>query len=76
MLLDFVVNVGVTTLSNTYVFVPNQGVAVDGVISGGDYPYSLVGVGTDVVITGGGDYTPYVWLSKCNNVRKTITENW
>ena len=56
---EFVVNVGVTTLSNTYIFVPNQGVAVNGVIAGGDYPYTLVGVGTDAVITGGGDYTPY-----------------
>ena len=44
---------------NTYLFLPNQGVAVEGVIAGGDYPYSLVGVGTDAVITGGGDYTPY-----------------
>ena len=33
--------------------------AVGGVLAGGDYPYTLVGVGTDAVITGGGDYGPY-----------------
>ena len=55
----FTVNVGPTTSANIYQFVPNQGVAVGGVISGGDYEYTLVGVGTDAMITGGGDYTPY-----------------
>ena len=59
----FTCNVGATAGANTYVFLPNQGVAVDGVISGGDYPYSLSGVGTDAVITGGGDYTPYVFVN-------------
>ena len=67
----FTVNVGPTTSSNIYQFLPNQGVAVDGVISGGDYPYTLVGVGTDAVITGGGDYTPYVYVSSnANNVQR------
>ena len=55
----FTVNVGPTTSSQIYSFVPNQGVAVEAVISGGDYPYQLNGIGTDAVITGGGDYTPY-----------------
>ena len=50
---EFVVNVGATGGANMYQFLPNQGVAVEGVITGGDYPYSLVGVGTDAVITGG-----------------------
>ena len=59
----FTCNVGATAGANTYVFLPNQGVAVDGVISGGDYPYTLSGVGTDAVITGGGDYTPYVFVN-------------
>jgi len=62
---EFVVNVGSTGGANTYVFLPNQGVAVEGVIAGGDYPYTLVGVGTDAVITGGGDYTPY-WFQNAN----------
>ena len=56
---EFVVNVGPTTSSNLYQFIPNQGVANEGVIAGGDYPYTFVGIGTDAVITGGGDYTPY-----------------
>ena len=59
----FTCNVGATAGANTYVFLPNQGVAVDGVISGGDYPYTLSGIGTDAVITGGGDYTPYVFVN-------------
>ena len=67
----FTVNVGPTTSANVYTFVPNQGIAVEGVISGGDYPYSLVGIGTDAVITGGGDYTPYVYVSSnANNVER------
>ena len=67
----FTVNVGPTTSANVYQFVPNQGIAVEGVISGGDYPYSLVGIGTDAVITGGGDYTPYVYVSSnANNVER------
>ncbi len=67
----FTVNVGPTTSANVYQFVPNQGIAVEGVIAGGDYPYSLVGVGTDAVITGGGDYTPYVYVSSnANNVER------
>jgi len=67
----FTVNVGPTTSANVYQFLPNQGVAVEGVISGGDYPYTLVGVGTDAVITGGGDYTPYVYVSSnANNVER------
>jgi hypothetical protein len=50
----FTCNVGVTTLGNfTHLFVPNQGVAVEGVISGGDYGHTFSGVGTDAVITGG-----------------------
>ena len=56
----FSCNVGATGGANRYVFLPNQGVAVDAVISGGDYPYTLSGVGTEAVINGGGDYTPYV----------------
>ena len=55
----FTVNVGPTTSSQMYAFVPNQGVAVDAVIAGGAYPYNLSGIGTDAMITGGGDYTPY-----------------
>ena len=67
----FTVNVGPTTSANVYQFVPNQGIAVEGVIAGGDYPYSLVGIGTDAVITGGGDYTPYVYVSSnANNVER------
>ena len=67
----FTVQVGPTTSSNYYQFLPNQGVAVNGVISGGDYPYTLVGVGTDAVITGGGDYTPYWYQSSvANNVQR------
>ena len=67
----FTVNVGPTTSANVYTFVPNQGIAVEGVIAGGDYPYSLVGIGTDAVITGGGDYTPYVYVSSnANNVER------
>ena len=50
----FTCNVGVTTLGNfTHLFVPNQGVAVEGVISGGDYGHTFAGIGTDSVITGG-----------------------
>ena len=50
----FTANVGVTTLGNfIHSFVPNQGVAVEGVISGGDYGHTFSGVGTDAVITGG-----------------------
>ena len=55
----FTVDVGATGGANIYQFIPNQGVAVGGVLAGGDYPYTLVGVGTDAVITGGGDYGPY-----------------
>ena len=58
-------------------FLPNQGVAVDGVIAGGDYPYTLVGIGTDAVITGGGDYTPY-WFKmqlQMNNVERPSQQN-
>ena len=36
----FTVNVGPTTSSQIYSFVPNQGVAVEAVISGGAYPYA------------------------------------
>ena len=64
---EFVVNVGATGGANMYQFLPNQGVAVEGVIAGGDYPYTLSGVGTDAVITGGGDYTPYVFVSANTN---------
>ena len=63
----FTVDVGSTGGANIYQFVPNQGVAVEAVISGGDYPYSLSGIGTDAVITGGGDYTPYVFVSATTN---------
>ena len=63
----FTVDVGATGGANIYQFVPNQGVAVEAVISGGDYPYSLSGIGTDAVITGGGDYTPYVFVSANTN---------
>ena len=50
----FTANVGVTTLGNfIHSFVPNQGVAVEGVIAGGDYGHTFSGVGTDAVITGG-----------------------
>ena len=50
----FTANVGVTTLGNfLHSFVPNQGVAVEGVIAGGDYGHTFSGVGTDAVITGG-----------------------
>ena len=64
---EFVVNVGATGGANMYQFLPNQGVAVEGVIAGGDYPYTLSGVGTDAVITGGGDYTPYWYQSSVVN---------
>ena len=57
-----------------YQFLPNQGVAVDGVITGGDYPYSLVGVGTDAVITGGGDYTPYWYQNSVANAVERPTQ--
>ena len=50
----FTAQVGVTTLGNfIHSFVPNQGVAVEGVISGGDYGHVFQGIGTDAVITGG-----------------------
>ncbi len=64
---EFVVNVGATAGANTYVFLPDQGVAVEGVIAGGDYPYTLSGIGTDAVITGGGDYTPYWYQTSVAN---------
>ena len=71
----FTVDVGSTGGANTYLFVPNQGVAVEAVISGGDYPYSLSGIGTDAVITGGGDYTPYVFVSaNTNGVERPSTQ--
>jgi len=67
----FTVNVGPTTSANGYQFAPNQGIAAEGVIAGAEYPHSLVGVGTDAVITGGGDYTPYVYVSSnANNVER------
>ena len=50
----FTANVGVTTLGDfLHSFVPNQGVAVEGVIAGGDYGHTFSGVGTDAVISGG-----------------------
>ena len=64
---EFVVNVGATAGANTYLFLPDQGVAVEGVIAGGDYPYTLSGIGTDAVITGGGDYTPYWYQTSVAN---------
>ena len=71
----FTVDVGATGGANIYQFVPNQGVAVEAVISGGDYPYSLSGIGTDAVITGGGDYTPYVFVSaNTNGVERPSTQ--
>ncbi len=71
----FTVDVGSTGGANIYQFVPNQGVAVEAVISGGDYPYSLSGIGTDAVITGGGDYTPYVFVSaNTNGVERPSTQ--
>ena len=71
----FTVDVGATGGANMYQFVPNQGVAVEAVISGGDYPYSLSGIGTDAVITGGGDYTPYVFVSaNTNGVERPSTQ--
>ena len=71
---EFVVNVGATGGANMYQFLPNQGVAVEGVITGGDYPYSLVGVGTDAVITGGGDYTPYWYQNSVANALERPTQ--
>ena len=71
---EFVVNVGATGGANMYQFLPNQGVANEGVITGGDYPYSLVGVGTDAVITGGGDYTPYWYQNSVANAVERPTQ--
>ena len=52
----FECNVGVSTAGNyVHQFVPNQGVAVDAIITGGDYLHTFQGIGTDAVITGG-DY--------------------
>ena len=42
LVLSLPVNVGVTTLGNfAHLFVPNRGVAVEGVISGGDYGHTF-----------------------------------
>ena len=71
---EFVVNVGATGGANIYSFIPNQGVAVGGVIAGGDYPYTLVGIGTDAVITGGGDYTPYWYQNSVANAIEWPTQ--
>ena len=70
----FTVDVGATGGANIYTFIPNQGVAVGGVLAGGDYPYTLVGVGTDAVITGGGDYGPYWYQSSVANAIERPTQ--
>ena len=50
----FTVNIGQTSAGNfTHTFVPNQGVANDAVITGGDYQHEFTGVSTDAVISGG-----------------------
>ena len=70
----FTVDVGATGGANIYTFIPNQGVAVGGVLAGGDYPYTFVGVGTDAVITGGGDYGPYWYQSSVANAIERPTQ--
>ena len=52
----FECNVGVSTDGDyQHQFVPNQGVAQEAIITGGDYLHNFQGIGTDAVISGG-DY--------------------
>ena len=52
----FECNVGVSTAGDyQHQFVPNQGVAQEAIITGGDYLHYFQGIGTDAVISGG-DY--------------------
>ena len=52
----FECNVGVSTAGDyIHQFVPNQGVAQEAIITGGDYLHYFQGIGTDAVISGG-DY--------------------
>ena len=50
----FTCNVGLTTAGDyIHSFIPNQGITVDSVYTGGDYDHEFVGVSTDAVISGG-----------------------